>query len=290
MRLRKPDWLKIKISGGKEYVELKQLVEKQHLNTICSSGKCPNIAECWSKGAATFMILGDVCTRSCKFCATKTGKPLPPDENEPLSLAKSVMAMKLKHTVITSVDRDDLPDGGAQHWANTVLEVRKHMPKTIIEILIPDFNANPDLIKIVVDSIPNIISHNIETIRRLTPKVRNKAKYDVSLQALKFISQSGIHTKSGIMVGIGETKQEIEETIVDLFNAGCRMLTIGQYLQPTLQNVEVQRYVYPDEFAEYKAFALKVGFIQVESGPLVRSSYMAENSFTNIFKTHESKI
>ncbi len=282
MKLRKPEWLKIKISGGKEYVELKQLVEKQHLHTICSSGKCPNIAECWSKGAATFMILGEICTRSCKFCATKTGRPLPIDENEPTAIAQSVMAMKLKHTVITSVDRDDLIDGGANHWAKTVAEIRKLMPETIVEILIPDFNANEELIQIIIDSKPNIISHNIETVKRLTPEVRSKAKYDVSLKTLQIISNSGILTKSGLMVGIGETKNEVEETIIDLYHSGCRILTIGQYLQPTINNIEVQRYVHPDEFADYKLFALNVGFKQVESGPLVRSSYMAEHSFENL--------
>lgn len=282
MKLRKPEWLKIKISGGKEYVELKQLVEKQHLHTICSSGKCPNIAECWSKGAATFMILGEICTRSCKFCATKTGRPLPIDVNEPNAIAQSVKAMKLKHTVITSVDRDDLIDGGANHWAKTVAEIRKMMPETIIEILIPDFNANSDLIQIIINSKPNIISHNIETVKRLTPEVRSKAKYDVSLKTLQIISNSGILTKSGLMVGIGETKNEVEETIIDLYHSGCRILTIGQYLQPTINNIEVQRYVHPDEFADYKLFALNVGFKQVESGPLVRSSYMAEHSFENL--------
>lgn len=282
MNLRKPSWLKIKLSGGKEYVELKQIVEKNKLHTICSSGKCPNIGECWSKGAATFMILGDICTRSCKFCATKTGKPLPPDENEPKLLAQSVKMMNLKHSVITSVDRDDLPDGGAHHWARTISEIRKIMPNTIIEVLIPDFNADKNLINMVVNAQPNIISHNIETIRRLTPQVRSKAKYDVSLNCLEIISKSGIMTKSGIMVGIGETKEEVQETIIDLYQAGCRMLTIGQYLQPTKENIEVQRYVTPEEFKEYKDFALNLGFVQVESGPLVRSSYMAEHSFNKI--------
>lgn len=282
MRLRKPSWLKIKISGGKEYVKIKDIVEKNKLHTICSSGKCPNIGECWSKGAATFMIMGEICTRSCKFCATQTGKPLALDPNEPESIANSVKIMNLRHTVITSVDRDDLEDGGANHWAKTILEIRKSSPNTIIEVLIPDFNADAALINCVVDAKPDIISHNIETVRRITPLVRSKAKYDVSLNSLSIISSSGIMTKSGIMVGIGETKEEIEETIADLFNVGCRMLTIGQYLQPTKDNLEVDRYVHPDEFEQYKQFALKLGYKQVESDPLVRSSYMAENSFTNI--------
>lgn len=285
MRLRKPSWLKIKVSGGKEYVKIKDIVEKNNLHTICSSGKCPNIGECWSKGAATFMIAGDICTRSCKFCATETGKPLPLDENEPFAIANSVKLMNLRHTVITSVDRDDLPDGGANHWAKTILEIRKVAPKTIIEVLIPDFDANPELIKIVVDASPDIISHNIETARRLTPQVRSRAKYEVSLKTLSIIAQSGIMTKSGIMVGIGETKEEIEETMIDLYNAGCRMLTIGQYLQPTKDNLEVDRYVHPDEFEEYKQFGIQLGYKQVESGPLVRSSYMAEHSFSNILNT-----
>lgn len=282
MRLRKPSWLKIKISGGKEYVKIKEIVEKNNLHTICSSGKCPNIGECWSKGAATFMIGGDICTRSCKFCATQTGKPLPLDENEPFAIANSVKLMNLRHTVITSVDRDDLNDGGANHWAKTILEIRKVAPDTIIEVLIPDFDANPDLVKIVVDASPDIISHNIETARRLTPQIRSRAKYDISLKTLSIIAQSGIMTKSGIMVGIGENKEEIEETMVDLYNAGCRMLTIGQYLQPTKENLEVDRYVHPDEFAYYKDFGIQLGFKQVESGPLVRSSYMAEHSFSNL--------
>ncbi len=282
MRLRKPNWLKIKISGGKEYVKIKEIVEKNKLHTICSSGKCPNIGECWSKGAATFMIMGEICTRSCKFCATQTGKPLPLDPNEPKSIANSVKIMNLRHTVITSVDRDELEDGGANHWAKTILEIRETSPNTIVEVLIPDFNADAALINIVVDAKPDIISHNIETVRRITPLVRSKAKYDVSLKSLSIISASGIMTKSGIMVGIGETKEEIEETIADLYQVGCRMLTIGQYLQPTKDNLEVDRYVHPDEFEQYKQFALNLGYKQVESGPLVRSSYMAENSFTNI--------
>lgn len=285
MRLRKPSWLKIKVSGGKEYVKIKEIVEKNNLHTICSSGKCPNIGECWSKGAATFMIGGDICTRSCKFCATQTGKPFPLDENEPFAIANSVKLMNLRHTVITSVDRDDLTDGGANHWAKTILEIRKVSPDTIIEVLIPDFDANPDLIKIVVDASPDIISHNIETARRLTPQIRSRAKYDVSLKTLFIIAQSGIMTKSGVMVGIGENKEEIEETMVDLYNAGCQMLTIGQYLQPTKDNLEVDRYVHPDEFEEYKQFGIQLGYKQVESGPLVRSSYMAEHSFSNILNT-----
>mgnify|MGYP000853342838 CR=1 FL=1 len=282
MKLRKPEWLKIKLSGGKEYVQLKELVERQKVHTICTSGKCPNIGECWSKGAATFMIGGDICTRSCKFCATKTGKPLPLSPQEPNAIAESVQSMNLRHAVITSVDRDDLPDGGAQHWHDTIRAIREKNPNVIIEVLIPDFQGNTSHLDIVIDAKPNIISHNIETVKRITPLLRTKAKYDVSLAVLKHISESGIMTKSGLMVGVGETKEEILETIKDLYDNGCRMITIGQYLQPTNDNIDVQRYVHPDEFAEYKNYALEIGFTQAESGPLVRSSYMAENSFENI--------
>ncbi len=278
---RKPSWLKIKISGGEKYSEIKKLVQDNNLHTICSSGRCPNIGECWSRGAATFMILGDICTRQCKFCATKTGKPLPIDLTEPHSIAKSVKIMKLKHGVITSVDRDDLPDKGAKHWANVISEIKKVNPNTIIEVLLPDFDAIPELIKIVANAKPDILSHNIETIARLTPTIRSRAKYDVSLQTLKLFSETGIDTKSGIMVGLGETEQEVIETMKDLFNAGCRLLTIGQYLQPNPENIEVAEYIHPDTFAKYKKIAIEMGYISAECGPLVRSSYMAENSYQN---------
>lgn len=279
--IRKPSWLKIKIPGGEKYAELKKIVEENQLHTICLSGKCPNMGECWSRGAATLMILGDICTRSCKFCATPTGKPLPVDADEPIKVARSVKLMHLKHAVITSVDRDELEDKGATHWAKVITEIRKENPSTIIEVLLPDFDANPELIDIVVKSKPDILSHNIETIRRITPEVRSRAKYDVSLETLRLFSKSGIETKSGIMVGLGETQEEVIETLQDLYNVGCRMITIGQYLQPTKQNIEVAEYVHPDIFEFYKTKALEIGYKIAESGPLVRSSYMAEDAFKN---------
>jgi len=279
--IRKPSWLKIKIPGGEKYAELKKIVEENQLHTICLSGKCPNMGECWSRGAATLMILGDICTRSCKFCATPTGKPLPVDADEPIKVARSVKLMHLKHAVITSVDRDELEDKGATHWAKVITEIRKENPSTIIEVLLPDFDANPELIDIVVKSKPDILSHNIETIRRITPAVRSRAKYDVSLDTLRLFSKSGIETKSGIMVGLGETQEEVIETLQDLYNVGCRMITIGQYLQPTKQNIEVAEYVHPDVFEFYKTKALEIGYKIAESGPLVRSSYMAEDAFKN---------
>ncbi|MEI6348930.1 MAG: lipoyl synthase [Bacteroidota bacterium] len=279
--VRKPSWLKIKIPGGEKYTELKKIVEDNHLNTICASGRCPNMGECWSRGAATLMILGEICTRSCKFCATQTGKPFPIDPNEPEMVAKSVKLMRLKHAVITSVDRDELEDKGAQHWADVINAIKNQNPCTIIEVLLPDFDANPELIDIVIKSKPNILSHNIETVRRLTPEIRSRAKYDVSLKTLQLFSKSGIETKSGIMVGLGETQEEVIETLQDLYHVGCRMITIGQYLQPTPQNIEVVEYIHPDIFDFYKGKALEIGFKIAESGPLVRSSYMAEDAFKN---------
>jgi lipoyl synthase len=279
--VRKPSWLKIKIPGGEKYTELKKIVEENQLHTICSSGKCPNMGECWSRGAATLMILGDICTRSCKFCATASGKPLPVDPDEPIKVARSVKLMKLKHAVITSVDRDELADKGAQHWADVINEVRAENQNTIIEVLLPDFDAIPELVDVVVKSSPDILSHNIETVRRLTPEVRSRAKYDVSLDTLRLFAKSGIDTKSGIMVGLGETQDEVLETLQDLYNAGCRMITIGQYLQPTSQNIEVAEFVHPDVFEMYKNKALEMGYKIAECGPLVRSSYMAENAYNN---------
>jgi lipoic acid synthetase len=280
--IRKPDWLKIRVGSGENYRQVRQLVEENKLHTICSSGRCPNIGECWGKGTATLMILGDICTRSCKFCATKTGKPLPPDPNEPLKIARSVQILKLRHVVITSVDRDDLPDYGANHWAETITKCREKNPDTVIEILVPDFNANAKFLEIVTLSQPDIISHNIETVKRLTPHVRSKAEYETSLRVLSFFSEKGLQTKSGFMVGLGETKEEVFQSIRDLFDAGCRILTIGQYLQPTATHLPVMEYIRPDVFSEFKTFALGLGFQQVESGPLVRSSYMAEQSFASL--------
>ena len=273
---RKPDWLKIKLPKKDTYKDVKQLVKDNNLHTICTSGSCPNLGECWDAGTATFMILGDICTRACKFCAVTTGKPLPVDENEPIKLARSIKALKLKHCVITSVDRDDLPDLGASFWAKTITEIKKHNPKITIEVLVPDFQGKTELIDKVIAAKPNIISHNMETIRRLTPEIRTKAKYDISLEVLKHIAKSGIRAKSGIMLGIGETYNEVLETMDDLRAINCEVFTIGQYLQPTKQNMEVVEYVRPEIFADYQKIGLEKGFIFVESSPLVRSSYHAE--------------
>ena len=276
---RKPDWLKIKLGGGENYPQTKKIVEQHHLHTICSSGKCPNIGECWSKGTATFMILGEICTRSCKFCATKTGKPLPVDVEEPVRVAESVRLMNLKHCVITSVDRDDLDDKGAKHWADTITEIRNQNPNTIIEILVPDFDANKEWIDIVLESKPDVYGHNMETVERLSNQVRSRAKYPVSLEALRYAAEKGFITKSGIMVGLGETKEEIVQVMKDLRTVGCRLFTIGQYLQPTPNNLDIVEYVTPEQFAEYKKIGMELGFDNVEAGPLVRSSYMAEKTF-----------
>lgn len=273
---RKPDWLKIKLPKGTNYAQVKSIVQRYNLHTICTSGKCPNMGECWAAGTATLMILGDICTRSCKFCATKTGHPLPPDVNEPQNVAESIRLMGLKHAVITSVDRDDLPDKGATHWAKTILEIKKLTPGTTMEVLIPDFDGIEELITLVIDAKPDIISHNLETVKRLTPLVRSRAKYDVSLQVIKIIADSGVVAKSGIMVGLGETRDEVLETMDDLLAVGCTVFTIGQYLQPTTSHLPVVEYVHPDVFEEYRQIGLQKGFIIVESAPLVRSSYHAE--------------
>ncbi len=275
-RQRKPDWLKIKLPLGTNYRNVKQIVEGHGLHTICSSGQCPNMGECWGAGTATFMILGELCTRSCKFCATRTGKPLPPDGQEPSKVAQSINLMKLKHAVVTSVDRDDLADGGAAHWAETIREIKRQNPETTLEVLIPDFDGRADLIRLVADARPEIISHNLETVERLTPLVRSRAKYSVSLQVIREIAASGTVSKSGIMLGLGETRDEILQTMDDLVEAGCEIFTMGQYLQPTRQHLEVVEYLHPDEFARLKEEGLRRGFRIVESAPLVRSSYHAE--------------
>jgi len=273
---RKPDWLKIKLPQKDSYADVKKLVKDNNLHTICTSGSCPNLGECWDAGTATFMVLGDICTRACKFCAVKTGKPLAVDKNEPIKLARSIKALKLKHCVITSVDRDDLPDCGASFWAEVITEIKEHNPEITIEVLIPDFNGNTKHIQMVIDAKPNIISHNLETVRRLTPDIRTKAKYDTSLKVLEYIAQSGIRAKSGIMLGIGETFDEVLQTMDDLRDVNCVVMTIGQYLQPTKQNMEVQEYVNPEIFEKYRVAGLEKGFRFVESSPLVRSSYHAE--------------
>ena len=281
---RKPDWLKIKLETGENYPKVKKIVELNKLHTICSSGKCPNIGQCWSIGTATFMISGDVCTRRCKFCATKTGKPLPLDPEEPAKIAESVRLMQLKHCVITSVDRDDLADKSAEHWAKTIEAVRKANPNTTIEVLTPDFDADERLLNIVFASKPDVFGHNMETVKRLSDQTRSRAKYDVSLKVLSLSNQAGLITKTGIMVGLGESEAEVVELMQDVRKAGVRLMTIGQYLQPTKSHIPVIEYVTPEQFAKYREIGLELGFDNVESGPLVRSSYMAEKTFI------ESKI
>ena len=273
---RKPDWLKIKLPLGANYRQVKQIVNGHGLHTICSSGKCPNMGECWGAGTATFMILGEICTRSCKFCATRTGKPLPLDPEEPFKLAESVKLMCLKHAVITSVDRDDLLDGGAAHWESTIKAVKNINPGITIEVLIPDFDNRVELIKLVASAGPEIISHNLETVERLTRLVRSRASYRTSLDVIRKISGTKSVSKSGIMLGLGETRDEILQTMDDLVGAGCEIFTMGQYLQPTRAHLEVAEYVHPDEFERLKTEGLQRGFRIVESAPLVRSSYHAE--------------
>lgn len=275
-RIRKPEWLKISIGANERYTETKRIVESHCLHTICSSGRCPNMGECWGKGTATFMIGGDICTRCCKFCNTQTGKPLPLDMEEPTHVAESIALMKLSHAVITSVDRDDLPDLGAAHWACTIREIKRLNPETTIEVLIPDFQGRKELVSQVIEAQPEIISHNMETVKRITPLVRSAARYETSLEVIRQIADSGITAKSGIMVGLGETPEEVEELMDDLRRAGCQILTIGQYLQPSHKHSPVAEYVTPAQFASYKETGLAKGFDQVESAPLVRSSYHAE--------------
>ena len=259
------------------YSMVKNVVGKNNLHTICTSGNCPNIGECWNAGTATFMILGDICTRACKFCATRTGKPFSPDCDEPMRLALAIKAMHLRHCVITSVDRDDLDDGGASFWAETIECVKRENPGTTIEALIPDFDGDPENISKIIKSDPDVISHNIETVRRLTPLIRTKAKYDRSLEVLSFITKNNAVAKSGFMLGLGEKESEVLETIKDLFAAGCKILTIGQYLQPGLDHMKPVEYVTPEKFEEYRMLSLETGFSFVESSPLVRSSFHAEN-------------
>lgn len=275
-RVRKPEWLKISIGANERYTETKRIVESHCLHTICSSGRCPNMGECWGKGTATFMIAGDICTRSCKFCNTQTGRPLPLDPDEPTHVAESIALMKLSHAVITSVDRDDLPDLGAAHWAQTIREIKRLNPETTTEVLIPDFQGRKELIDQVIKACPEIISHNMETVKRISPQVRSAANYHTSLEVIRQIAESGITAKSGIMVGLGETPAEVEELMDDLISVGCKILTIGQYLQPTHKHFPVAAYITPEQFAVYKETGLKKGFEQVESAPLVRSSYHAE--------------
>lgn len=275
-RVRKPEWLKINIGANERYTETKKIVDSHCLHTICSSGRCPNMGECWGKGTATFMIGGDICTRSCKFCNTQTGRPHPLDENEPTHVAESIALMKLSHAVITSVDRDDLPDLGAAHWAKTIREIKRLNPSTTTEVLIPDFQGKLELVDQVIEAGPNIISHNMETVKRISPQVRSAANYETSLKVIGRIASQGVTAKSGIMVGLGETSEEVEALMDDLLAVGCQILTIGQYLQPSHRHYPVAAYITPEQFARYKEIGLKKGFNIVESAPLVRSSYHAE--------------
>lgn len=275
-KARKPEWLRVKLPVGKEYAHVRSLVDKHKLHTICESGNCPNMGECWGAGTATFMILGNICTRSCSFCAVATGRPLAADPGEPERVAESVYLMNVKHCVITSVDRDDLKDGGSIIWAETINAIRRKSPETTLETLLPDFKGIWENLERVLEVRPEVVSHNLETVRRLTKEVRIQAKYDRSLECLKRISASGLRTKSGIMLGLGETEDEIYEAMDDLVANGVHILTLGQYLQPTRKHHEVIEYIHPDKFALYKEIGMQKGFRVVESGPMVRSSYHAE--------------
>lgn len=273
----KPKWLRVKLPTGKKYTELRGLVDKYKLNTICTSGSCPNMGECWGAGTATFMILGNICTRSCGFCGVKTGRPETVDWDEPEKVARSIKIMNIKHAVITSVDRDDIKDGGSIIWAETVEAIRRMNPNTTLETLIPDFQGNEKLLDRIIEVAPEVVSHNIETVRRLTREVRIQAKYDRSMAVLKYLKESGLNrTKSGIMLGLGETEEEVLETIRDLRAAKVDVVTIGQYLQPTKKHLPVKEFITPEQFKKYEIYAKELGFIHVESGALVRSSYHAE--------------
>jgi lipoyl synthase len=280
-RKRLPHWMKMQMPGGKHYMKVKDVVEKNRLHTICTSGNCPNIGECWAEGTATFMILGDICTRACKFCAVHTGRPLPQDPDEPYRLAESIRKMGVRHAVITSVDRDDLDDKGAGFWSETIRVLKMELPGLTMETLIPDMDGREELINQIIEAGPEVISHNLETVRRLTPQIRSRAKYDTSLKVVRQISESHLVSKSGIMLGLGELEDEVLETMDDLIQAGCKVMTIGQYLQPTMEHMPVKEYVTPERFKEYERIALSKGFRHVESSPLVRSSYHAEKHINN---------
>jgi len=286
-RDRLPEWLQLKsrLDQDDTHQQVRRLVKENKLNTICISGNCPNIGECWRAGTATFMILGEICTRACKFCGVETGKPLPPDPGEPGRLAESIKSMRIKHAVITSVDRDDLPDRGASFWAQTIRTIREVNPSVTLETLIPDFDGKPELIALVIEAAPEVISHNLETVKRLTPAIRTKARYDTSLSVIRQIAGSGLVAKSGIMLGLGETREEILETMDDLLEAGCQVMTIGQYLQPTRDHLAVSEWITPEQYQKYETIGLEKGFRFVESHPLVRSSYHAEKHI----KTNDSQ-
>lgn len=276
LRIPKPKWLRVKLPTGKEYQKVRGLVEEHKLHTICESGNCPNMGECWGAGTATFMILGNVCTRSCGFCAVSTGRPVDVDIAEPYNVAQSIKLMEVKHAVITSVDRDDLEDGGSEIWAATIRAIRKHSPGTTLETLIPDFQGKWENLQRIINVAPEIVSHNLETVRRLTKQVRIQAKYDRSLELLKRLKDAGLKTKSGVMLGLGETDEEVLETMDDLRSVGVDILTLGQYLQPTKSHLPVVEFITPEMFEYYEKVGIDKGFRFVESGPLVRSSYHAE--------------
>jgi len=275
-RVKKPEWLKVKLPTGKAYKNIRSITKERSLHTICESGNCPNMGECWGAGTATFMILGNICTRSCGFCNVKTGRPLPVDMQEPYKVAESVKLMGIKHAVITSVDRDELKDGGSSIWAETIRQIRKQNPSTTMETLIPDFKGKKEDIQRIIDVAPEVVSHNIETVKRLTKRVRIQAKYERSLDTLNILHKGGMRTKSGIMLGLGETEEEVIESMHDLRKVGVSVLTLGQYLQPTTKHLPVVEFIHPDKFARLKQIGLELGFKYVESGPLVRSSYHAE--------------
>ena len=276
IRIKKPKWLRVKLPTGENYKKVRSLVDEHKLHTICESGSCPNMGECWGEGTATFMILGNICTRSCGFCAVQTGKPLEANPFEPGRVAHSVKTMGVKHAVITSVDRDDLKDGGSEIWAQTVRAVRAQSPETTMETLIPDFMGKWENLQVIIDVAPEIVSHNLETVRRLTKQVRIQAKYDRSLEVLFRLKKGGMRTKSGVMLGLGESHEEVLETMEDLRSVQVDILTLGQYLQPTPKHLPVVEFITPERFDEYREIGLKMGFKYVESGPLVRSSYHAE--------------
>ena len=274
--LKKPNWLRVKLPIGESYKHVRGLVDTHKLHTICESGNCPNMGECWGAGTATFMILGNVCTRSCGFCAVATGRPGAVDWDEPQRVAEAIHLMKVKHAVITSVDRDELKDGGSIIWYNTIEAVKGLNPDTTLETLIPDFQGRADQVQRIIHAAPDVVSHNMETVERMTRQVRIQAKYRRSLEVLKMLKEGGMRTKTGIMLGLGETKEEVIQSMEDLVAVGCDVLTLGQYLQPTKKHLPVQRFVHPDEFAELRQIGYELGFDYVESGPLVRSSYHSE--------------
>jgi len=275
-RIKKPDWLRVKLPIGESYKNVRNLVDSHKLHTICESGNCPNMGECWGAGTATFMILGNVCTRSCGFCAVATGRPDAVDWDEPQRVAEAIFLMKVKHAVITSVDRDEIKDGGSVIWYNTIKAVKALNPDTTLETLIPDFKGEKENIQRIIEAAPEVVSHNIETVERMTKQVRIQAKYWRSMEVLKYLKENGMRTKSGIMLGLGETKEEVLQTMQDLRANGVDVITIGQYLQPTRKHLPVLRFVHPDEFSEYTEAGYDMGFDYVESGPLVRSSYHSE--------------